>query len=311
MSRGQPLLRTIGSEEPHASEPARFRRSRLRRGLDARDLGGQHPDAAAVAQCLQPRQVLRSGLEGVAAVHQGDARGGLGARLRAGDGACHGRVFAPQDDHLPAAGGRGLFVVEHLRAVEAFDAIDLERARNEGPHAGRDEHGACMQCGAGIGGEQEAAIGGGLQRLDALGKVQLRGERRDLPVQQCHQLAAGAHGHARDVVDGLVGVELGALAADVGQGVHHMRGDALQAELEDLEEPHGPRADDDRIGFDEASVFHHIFKWGPQRLNLPRPRRAGAAQEPPRRAGVAPFRPAKRRQRRRERRSRPGGCIHV
>ncbi len=168
-----------------------------------------------------------------------------------------------------------------------------------------------MQCGAGIGGEQEAAIGGGLQRLDALGKVQLRGERRDLPVQQCHQLAAGAHGHARDVVDGLVGVELGALAADVGQGVHHMRGDALQAELEDLEEPHGPRADDDRIGFDEASVFHHIFKWGPQRLNLPRPRRAGAAQGPPRRAGVAPL-PASEAPPEKEGAAQPpGGCIHV
>ncbi len=278
--QGLGVLRTVGSEEAHGGEQVRRLRW-LFRGLDARGLCGQDADAATVAQCLQPGEVLRRRLEGVAAVHQGDVRGGLGSGLRAGDGACHGRVFAPQDDHLPAAGGRGLFVMEYLGAVKAFDAVDLERARHEGPHAGRDEHGARMQCGAGIGGEQEAAIGGGLQRLDALGEVQLRGERRDLPVQQCHQLAAGAHGHARNVVDGFVGVQLGALAADVGQGVNHMRGDALQAELEDLEEPHGPRADDHGIGFDEASVFHHRrrARAAPPRWRRPPSGQRSAARE--------------------------------
>ena len=74
-------------------------------------------------------------------------------------------------------------------------------------------------------------------------------EGRDLAQQQRRQLAPGAHGHARNVVDGFVAVKLHALAARVGQGVDHMGRDALQPELEDLEQAHRPRTDDDGIGF--------------------------------------------------------------
>jgi hypothetical protein len=66
---------------------------------------------------------------------------------------------------------------------------------------------------------------------------------------RCCQFVPGAHGHAGDVVDGFVAVQLHALAARVGQGVDDVGAQALQAQLEHLEQAHRARADDDGIGF--------------------------------------------------------------
>jgi hypothetical protein len=45
-------------------------------------------------------------------------------------------------------------------------------------------------------------------------------------------------------------IELGALAADMGQGVNHMAVHALQTQLEDLKQAHGACANDQRFGVD-------------------------------------------------------------
>ena len=56
-----------------------------------------------------------------------------------------------------------------------------------------------------------------------------------------------AYRHRGNVVDGLVGIELGALAADRGQRVDDFGAHAEQAQLEYLEEADGACADDDGI----------------------------------------------------------------
>ena len=76
-------------------------------------------------------------------------------------------------------------------------------------------------------------------------------ERRDLLQQARHQLAPAAHRCAGNVVDRLVGVELDALAAGVGQRVDHMSPNVQQSQFEHLEQADRAGADDDGVGLDE------------------------------------------------------------
>jgi hypothetical protein len=62
------------------------------------------------------------------------------------------------------------------------------------------------------------------------------------------ELAARAHGHRGNIVDRLVRVELGALAADLRQRIDEFCAQPEKPELKDLEEPDGPCADDDGVG---------------------------------------------------------------
>jgi len=82
--------------------------------------------------------------------------------------------------------------------------------------------------------------------------VQAGRKGADLLLQTLHQLAPTADRQAGHVVDGLVGVELDALAARVGQGVDDLGMDAQQAEFEDLEQAHRARADDEGVGLDHG-----------------------------------------------------------
>jgi hypothetical protein len=72
---------------------------------------------------------------------------------------------------------------------------------------------------------------------------------RDLLFQQLHQLQARADGNAGNVVDGLVRVELAALAAHMGQGIDQMGLNALQAKLKGLKQTRRTCANDDGVGF--------------------------------------------------------------
>jgi hypothetical protein len=85
-----------------------------------------------------------------------------------------------------------------------------------------------------------------------LSEVEGGAERLDLLEQVVGQFLAGAHGHGRDVVDRLVGVQLDALAARVGQRVDDVGLDLQQAQLEHLEQAHRAGADDDGVGLDGA-----------------------------------------------------------
>ena len=103
--------------------------------------------------------------------------------------------------------------------------------------------------GAGVGGEAEA-VARALQRLDPLAEMELGAEGLDLLHEPVGQLLPGDHGEARDVVDRLLGIELGALAARPVEDVDHMRLHVDEAELEDGEQAHGACAHDHGIGLD-------------------------------------------------------------
>jgi hypothetical protein len=68
--------------------------------------------------------------------------------------------------------------------------------------------------------------------------------------QPVDQLLRAADRQGRDVVDRLVGIELGALPARVRERIHDLALHAEQAELEHREEPDRARADDDAFGAD-------------------------------------------------------------
>ena len=91
-----------------------------------------------------------------------------------------------------------------------------------------------------------------LERLDPLAEMELGAERLDLLHEPVGQLLAGHHDDAGDVVDRLLGIELGALAARPVEDVHHMRLDVEQAELEHGEEADRPCPDDQGISLDHV-----------------------------------------------------------
>ena len=89
---------------------------------------------------------------------------------------------------------------------------------------------------------------------DFLTQVEGSAEGLDLLEQVVRQFLAGAHGHCRDVVDGLVWIELHALAARIGQRIDDVGLDFEQAQLEHLEQAHRAGAHDHRVGLDRAVV---------------------------------------------------------
>ena len=80
-------------------------------------------------------------------------------------------------------------------------------------------------------------------------------ERLDLLHQGVGQAVAGDVGNAGNVVDRLLGIELGALAADLVEDVDEVRLDVEQAELEHGEQPHRPRADNENVGFNGLTHY--------------------------------------------------------
>ena len=82
----------------------------------------------------------------------------------------------------------------------------------------------------------------------------LRCHRRNLLLQAGHQLKASTHRNAGNVVDRLVGVDLRALPACIGQGIDDMGLNALQAELKDLKQADGASANDERVSFNDGAA---------------------------------------------------------
>jgi hypothetical protein len=80
--------------------------------------------------------------------------------------------------------------------------------------------------------------------------VESRIEGLDLLQQPIDELLRAAYRQRRNVVDRLVGIELGALTARMLERVDDVRLDAEQPELEHLEQPARARTDDDGVRFD-------------------------------------------------------------
>src|SRR5262245_7933592 len=90
--------------------------------------------------------------------------------------------------------------------------------------------------------------------------MELRAERLDLRHQLIDQALRGAVGNARNVVDRLLRIELGALAADLVENVDNVRLHIEQAQFEHGEEPAGPGSDDEHVGLDR---FGHTSSASP------------------------------------------------
>jgi hypothetical protein len=80
--------------------------------------------------------------------------------------------------------------------------------------------------------------------------VQRRIERRDLLHQPVDEFLCTADRQCRNVVDGLVRIQLGALTAGRGQGIDQVAGHAQEAQFEYLEETAGAGANDQHFGDD-------------------------------------------------------------
>ena len=97
-----------------------------------------------------------------------------------------------------------------------------------------------------------------LQRLDLLAQVIDRLEGRGLRLEPIDQLGGLDAGKARNVVDRLLGIERGALAAGIVEHVDDMAVQPHHAAFEDGEQAHGPRAYDDDVGLVRMSVSHGL-----------------------------------------------------
>ena len=120
------------------------------------------------------------------------------------------------------------------------------------------------ELGAGRRAQEEAAVVlASAVRTTSSPKWNTGRHRRDLLHQAVDEFLRAADGQRRDVVDRLVGIQLGTLAARVLERVDDVALDAEQAELEDLEQAGGAGADDQGVGFDGRWRDVGRSKWEP------------------------------------------------
>src|SRR5262249_44140572 len=88
--------------------------------------------------------------------------------------------------------------------------------------------------------------------------MEARSERFDLRHQRIDQPLRGRVGNARNVVDRLLGIKLGTLAADLVEDVDQMRLDVQEPEFEDGEDTSRACPDDKRVRLDRFvhSLLH-------------------------------------------------------
>ena len=142
--------------------------------------------------------------------------------------------------------------IEERAALEPLGPGQRQSARHEAAGARRDHHDRRLDHRAEIGLEPPPAVGQPGQRRGLLLEVELRLERPDLRHQEVDQLLAGAAWDGGDVVDRLVRIEFGALAADLVEIVHQLALHPEQTGLEHGEQAAGTCADDDHVGPDDV-----------------------------------------------------------
>ena len=179
------------------------------------------------------------------------------------------RIAAADDqDALVAEGLHLAHGVVHAGALIGVDALDRRLLRLERAAAGGDHDRLAFEDLVAVGPHPEARRLGGaerLQALDHLAEMEDRPERLDLAHQVVDDALAGDDRKAGDVVDRLLGIELGALPADFRQDVDEMGLDVEEAELEHREQPDRARADDHDIGLD--ALRHRMLLKGSRGLN--------------------------------------------
>src|SRR5262249_8333924 len=156
-------------------------------------------------------------------------------------------------------------------ALVGLDAGDGRTLGLERAPARRDHDRLDLEHLAAIGGDAEQRIADLLDLLDHALEVERRAERLHLPHGRVAESLASNGRNAGKVVDGLLRIELRALAADLVEDIDDMRFHIEQPELEHREQPAWPRAHDEDISLDQLA---HGFI-ASRLAGLPRSRRAG------------------------------------
>ncbi len=200
------------------------------------------------------------------------------------------RIAAAGHHHPPVAECLHLADgVEERGALEGLGTRQRDAPRHEAAGPGGDHHDRCLEDRPQRRLEPPPAVVQTLQALGLLAEMEHRLERLDLLHQIVDQLLARAARHGRDVVDRLVGIELGTLAADLVEVVHELAAQAEEAGLEHGEEAHRTGADDHHVGADD--ILGHDRYRCPLALALPmRMSRSGLTEQ----IGVAGLPPAGR-----------------
>jgi hypothetical protein len=182
---------------------------------------------------------------------QGQAAG----RGRQRDRPVKRRVTAAEHDEAFAGKPRRVAdAIKQAFVLESVDAGKAQPARLEGTDAAGDEHRARPKIRAGIGRHREPIVIDGGDGRDLFAEMENGLERLYLLHQVIDEFLAAAHRDARNVVDRLVGVQLGTLAADDPHRVDDMRFYTQQTQFEDLEQAHGSGADNDDVCFDHVLI---------------------------------------------------------
>src|ERR1700738_642122 len=140
--------------------------------------------------------------------------------------------------------------IKHRGSFIGLDTRHWRALRLERPAAGGDDNHLALEYLTGIGRDAKAGIADFLDRLHHLVEMEGRIERLDLLHQRRGQALAGDERNARNVVDRLFRIELGALAADLVENVDKMRFHVEQAQFEYGKQSTGTGANNQHIGFD-------------------------------------------------------------
>ena len=147
-------------------------------------------------------------------------------------------------------------------ALVGLDARNGRLLRLERTAAGGDDHDLALEHLALVGGDAEQRIADLFHLLDHLVEMELRIERLDLLQQRIDQPLRAGHGDARNVVNRLFRIKLGALPADLVEDVDEMRFHIEQAKLEHSKQADRAGADNDNVRFDrfDHSVSVLVFR---------------------------------------------------
>ena len=190
---------------------------------------------------------LGGGAELGAAVHDVD----LGRNVFQAEGPIDGAVAAAGDDDVAVAEVLAAFdeVLDGAGVFEGLEAFEGGAVRAEGAGAGGEEDGLGVDRVTLVGAEGEGA-GLALESFDPAAEEARDVEGGDLRLEVGDEVAGLDRGVGGDVVDGFLGVEGGALAADFGEGVDEKGAQLEHAALEGGEEADGACADDGDVGFE-------------------------------------------------------------
>ncbi len=218
-----------------------------------RDLTQHEIDFAVADECHRLVDAIGRGAELAAPVHEREVtrnRREVQRPIERGIAAARDHdALVAQRFHLPDG-------IENGGALIGLDARDRRPFGLERAASCRDHDDLDFEYLAAIGLHAEQRIADLLDRPHHLLKVKRRPERFDLRQQGVAETLPGDVGHARNVVDRLLRIELRALTADLVEDVDHVRLHVEQTKLEHREQPARSGADDQHVGLDR---FAHAF----------------------------------------------------